>query len=550
MVLLKTFLLLLAPTLLHAIQLDDFNGPSFPDQYYVEYTYSLPYTSSIQNDVLTYNVQVWYDLPNLRMRIDYSYGIDSVIYVDNTSYSIFPVDFDEYCYVETMDVDSMYKTIRGSHFLPNVSAWNLTESTFIYDPLANRTLRKYVYEYQILEKLNHYTIYTSEDGTIPVQAEMLGTSYIDGSHYDKYEQIFVNYVPGEPKKDYFRLLDTCKQENGGLIDNTGFTSNLATRMAKITSLPIPLKKHIITNKKLIDDYNANTTTSHTLKPNRFLSWNDEDFSQIMLPNTHLDIDLDEFLESPHQIDFDDLVNDDDDDLPASWDWRGTGAVGPVLDQADCGSCWAFSAAETMTSAWFVATGEYIGFSEQQIMDCGWGFGVQGCDGGWPARAIEYVVSIGGIASTTDYQYRGIDEFCKQNQVPFSAKISGYSLIPSRNITMLKQAIKKFGPVSVCIDASPLTFRFHDKGIYRNPQCGWVQEDLDHCVLAIGWGQDNGEEYWIIKNSWSSYWGDEGYIYISMEYDCGVTTMPVIAIVQDTDVDEIEQSLFEQLFSEV
>uniref|UniRef100_A0A8C3IKG7 Peptidase C1A papain C-terminal domain-containing protein n=1 Tax=Chrysemys picta bellii TaxID=8478 RepID=A0A8C3IKG7_CHRPI len=209
-------------------------------------------------------------------------------------------------------------------------------------------------------------------------------------------------------------------------------------------------------------------------------------------------------------------------LPESLDWRLYGAVTPVKDQAVCGSCWSFATTGAMEGALFLKTGVLTPLSQQVLIDCSWGFGNHACDGGEEWQAYEWIKKHGGIASTESYgPYMG-----QVSAGPAAEENSG-------NITALKAALYKHGPVAVNIDASPKTFAFYANGVYYEPACGESgSTELDHAVLAVGYGVLQGESYWLIKNSWSTYWGNDGYILMSMrDNNCGVTTAatyPVLA----------------------
>ncbi|NWX79390.1 CYSP2 proteinase, partial [Alca torda] len=220
-------------------------------------------------------------------------------------------------------------------------------------------------------------------------------------------------------------------------------------------------------------------------------------------------------------------------LPESLDWRMYGAVTPVKDQAVCGSCWSFATTGAMEGALFLKTGVLTPLSQQVLIDCSWGFGNYACDGGEEWRAYEWIKKHGGIASTESYgSYKGQNGLCHYNQSEMLAKITGYVNVTSGNITAVKAAIYKHGPVAVSIDASHKTFSFYSNGVYYEPKCGNKPGELDHAVLAVGYGVLQGETYWLIKNSWSTYWGNDGYILMAMkDNNCGVATeatYPILA----------------------
>uniref|UniRef100_A0A8B9MQW9 Peptidase C1A papain C-terminal domain-containing protein n=1 Tax=Accipiter nisus TaxID=211598 RepID=A0A8B9MQW9_9AVES len=213
-----------------------------------------------------------------------------------------------------------------------------------------------------------------------------------------------------------------------------------------------------------------------------------------------------------------------------------GAVTPVKDQAVCGSCWSFATTGAMEGALFLKTGVLTPLSQQVLIDCSWGFGNYACDGGEEWRAYEWIKKHGGILGAPDDT--GVcppwvlqNGLCHYNQSEMLAKITGYVNVTSGNITAVKAAIYKHGPVAVSIDASHKTFSFYSNGIYYEPKCG-ESGALDHAVLAVGYGVLQGETYWLIKNSWSTYWGNDGYILMAMkDNNCGVATeatYPILA----------------------
>uniref|UniRef100_A0A8C2U1U0 Peptidase C1A papain C-terminal domain-containing protein n=1 Tax=Coturnix japonica TaxID=93934 RepID=A0A8C2U1U0_COTJA len=207
-----------------------------------------------------------------------------------------------------------------------------------------------------------------------------------------------------------------------------------------------------------------------------------------------------------------------------------GAVTPVKDQAVCGSCWSFATTGAMEGALFLKTGVLTPLSQQVLIDCSWGFGNYACDGGEEWRAYEWIKKHGGIASTESYgPYLGQNGYCHYNQSELVAPLAGYVTVEPGNAEALKAALFKHGPIAVNIDASHKSFTFYANGVYEEPHCG---EGLDHAVLAVGYGVLHGKSYWLIKNSWSTYWGNDGYILMAMkDNNCGVATaasFPILA----------------------
>ena len=202
-------------------------------------------------------------------------------------------------------------------------------------------------------------------------------------------------------------------------------------------------------------------------------------------------------------------------LPASVDWSAKGAVTPVKNQGQCGSCWAFSATGAVEGVHAIKTGKLVSLSEQQLVDCSGSFGNQGCNGGLMDSAFRYVIKNGGICSEEAYPYNGRDGSCKANSCSAVAKISGFYDVPADNVDALEAAVAQ-QPVAVAIAADSTCFQFYSSGVLTC-NCG---TGLNHGVLAVGYGTEGSNDFWKVKNSWGDSWGMGGYIKMLRGADAG------------------------------
>jgi len=210
--------------------------------------------------------------------------------------------------------------------------------------------------------------------------------------------------------------------------------------------------------------------------------------------------------------------------PAEWDWRTKGAVTPVKNQGQCGSCWSFSATGSMEGAWFLKHKKLVSLSEQNLVDCSTAQGNEGCNGGLMDQAFQYVISNKGIDTEASYPYTATGpNACRFKRANVGANVQSFHDIPSGSESALLESVYA-RPTSVAIDASHQSFQFYNGGVYNEPRCSSSQ--LDHGVLAVGYGvYQSNTPYWLVKNSWGSSWGLRGYIMMSRNKNnqCGIAT---------------------------
>jgi len=190
----------------------------------------------------------------------------------------------------------------------------------------------------------------------------------------------------------------------------------------------------------------------------------------------------------------------------AFNWADKGAVTPVKDQGQCGSCWAFSTTGNVEGWWYLSKKTLPNLSEQQLVDCaGVLYGNLGCNGGNPINALAYVIKK-GLTTEKDYPYVARDQACKIQGGPY--KTNGK--YASNTCTQLTKNIQT-QPTSVAVDAT--NWSRYVSGVFTN-----CKKQLNHAVLATGY-DDQGN--WIINNSWGKSWGQKGYITLAAGDTCGV-----------------------------
>jgi cathepsin L len=205
-------------------------------------------------------------------------------------------------------------------------------------------------------------------------------------------------------------------------------------------------------------------------------------------------------------------------------WVTKGAVTPIKNQGQCGSCWSFSTTGSTEGVHFLSTGKLVSLSEQNLVDCSVAEGNDGCNGGLMDDAFRYIIKNHGIDTEASYPYTATGPNpCKFKAADVGATIASFKDVVSGSETDLQTAVDK-NPTSVAIDASHTSFQLYSSGVYYEPACSSTQ--LDHGVLAVGYGTEGSSNYWNVKNSWGTDWGMKGYIYMSKDRNnnCGIATV--------------------------
>ncbi|XP_036442873.1 cathepsin L1-like [Colossoma macropomum] len=283
-----------------------------------------------------------------------------------------------------------------------------------------------------------------------------------------------------------------------------------------------------TNKRMIDDNNKKFQmgmSSFTMTMNKYGDWTKAEYKRLQGAKINSKVKRKGMVASANA-----LRNYAKRLRASTLDYRTMGYVTEVKDQGYCGSCWAFSTTGAIEAQMFKHTGQLVSLSEQHLVDCSRSYGTYGCSGAWMANAYDFVIGKGLQANST-YPYTALDTqpcFYEPSQVV--AHISDYRFIPNGNEQVLADALAVVGPITVAIDADHPSFMFYSSGIYVNPKCS--SSNLNHAVLLVGYGSKGGKDYWLIKNSWGTSWGEGGYMRMirNGKNTCGIASYALYPIV--------------------
>ncbi len=287
----------------------------------------------------------------------------------------------------------------------------------------------------------------------------------------------------------------------------------------------------LANHQRIVSHNADTTKSYTLAHNRFSHLTAEEFSAqytgLQPPLTGVSMARPPSSEGAMEHDCVTKTATNDQNVPDAVDWVAAGAVVSPKDQAQCGGCWAFSATGAVEGAYFIKTGELLNLSEQELIDCD--TESEGCTGGWMVDAFDYIRKNGLSADAGEavyaHGYQSTQRTCEASKKVNAIApgfVKGTHELKAGDEEAMKRALA-VQPLSVAIEATQRAFQFYKSGVLTG-ECGTV---VDHGVLAVGYGSDNGVDYWKLKNSWGEKWGEHGFIRIMRGVNhCGVANNPM------------------------
>jgi len=265
---------------------------------------------------------------------------------------------------------------------------------------------------------------------------------------------------------------------------------------------------------LINEENANSANTFTLRHNEFSTWNNAELNRIRGYRSTGAVNA---------------ITENDTPNADSVDWNTAGCVTPVKNQGSCGSCWSFSTTGSMEGAHCAEGNTLVSLSEQELVDCDTADGNAGCNGGDMATAMKWTES-NALCTEDDYKYTGKDGSCQESSCTGAVKCTSYSNVTAGSSSGLMASIEK-APTSIAIEADKLVFQFYSGGVLNSTKCG---TNLDHGVLAVGYGTDSsGQAYYLVKNSWGSSWGENGFLKIANNGDgdgiCGIQMDAVRAV---------------------
>jgi len=478
---------------------------------------------------------------------------ENLMYFNSTmEYTIWDGTNTSYYYVHVKKDKQECASIGSAVLIPDRISFLPDLTNYSDKGITNvRGIKVRKYEWEDIEgdqntsyhRTNIYTMYVDASTNAPVRFDMKGYNIILGSHFDQYRIEYLTFEEDVNDRTAYAVPSICSARNlseeelkgkayhdrYGTIINSMMTprksfNDFAAKYGKTyaTQEEAEYRYRVYQdNLRTIASINTDATRTWTAAPNKFADMTREEIRDLLFGirgkrNAEPDFYLSSNREGANVS------------LPTAIDWRVHPAVsGRVKDQCACGSCWSFGATGALEGRYAIKKGltDHVNFSEQFIIDCFWDLNDHGCNGGnsenvfnWAAKELD------GFTTEDDIHYLGINSYCNTKYINKDYKVSGWAMVAEKDTMALKQALVD-GPVAVAI-AVPDSMVWYADGIYNDPECGSNFTDLVHAVTAEGYGYDEitGTEYWIVKNSWSTWWGKDGYIYINTKDNlCGVAT---------------------------
>ena len=427
---------------------------------------------------------------------------------------------------------------------------DLTESRWEYrgpsSELVGREAELWEWDMSEMGMEMRYRMFVDAASGAPLQLWMLGVNLLTGGHKDLYIIDYYNFTAGGVSDADFELpaWGNCDTPDFAVPPNDlaaawaphfpsahwgepaydAFSHRHGRRHAHADEYSAR-HAEFERSRAFVAGWMADAARTHDVALNRFADWSREEYEAVVLPNRRAGAPKRLFRDAPGALRH--AVTTPAHLVPSQLSWVGTGADSPVKDQGACGSCWTFSTVAPFESGLFRLTGNQTLLSEQNLLDCNWMETNHGCFGGQQVAGFEWILNNGGLARQADYPYLGVNSWCRNDEVP-KVGFTGSMVVVDADEEAVKEALYTKGPLTVSVDASADSFRFYSGGIYHNDKCATTAGDLDHAVILTAYGTDaDGTDYWLIKNMWSTYWGEAGYMKIPRHpNDCGIATEAV------------------------
>jgi len=266
-----------------------------------------------------------------------------------------------------------------------------------------------------------------------------------------------------------------------------------------------------TNMAIAEEHNAKQT-SWTLGVTQFADLTGEEFSKQYLGKV-----LQNTVTLPKRT----KIIAPQGEVDPSFDWRTKGAIAPVRNQGQCGSCWAMTVVSAIESACYILTHNLTMQSTQALLDCSGAAGNQGCNGGFIDQSFTWIQS-NPLPAEACYPYTAQSGSCSKKCPPIKwCKVTGVKDIPKGDEAAMMTAVNQ-QPLALAIEADQSAFQLYTSGVIDSKTCG---NQLDHTILLIGYGTDAGKKYWTLQNTWGSSWGEKGFVRLVRDKnECGVADM--------------------------
>lgn len=426
---------------------------------------------------------------------------------EGKQYAIVPSIYEKKCFNGTADGPTNEEEDLLSIY-PDFSQFKKQQG---YYEINGHGCERWLWINTVIETTHEYNMYFDNVTGMPVRYHMNGYNNIQGSHYDEY---ILDYHSYKTCIFLFIKLDLIPESvfhppSGiicGVYPGPGSSKKPIMNPALTLKRIIP-QKYTTSYNKFLREYNKKYNNKE--REERYLNYvnnmkyiekvNSENRGYTLAMNSFGDLSKEEMLMRfgrlrPTKDNKAKSVYKKKSNLkrPASLDWRTKGAVTPVKDQAFCGSCWTYGTVGTIEGTIYLQKHQLYNLSTQNILDCAWDYGNNGCEGGEDFRAYQYIIDHGGLEAESTYgPYIGQDGYCHFDKANSVVTVTDYVNVTAYDNDALLDALVERGPISVSVNVIQ-SFSFYSSGIFNDPDCTGKLEELNHSVLLVGYGTENGQ----------------------------------------------------------